>query len=184
MAKYKKKPVEVEAFQYMGDLKDRYGGWLAPAWAVKALKEGVMYYAGSELYIMTLEGDHHVSVNDYIIKGVHGELYPCKPDIFAETYRSVKKDMIEDQATDLLRYMEDYTDDEKMLKAAELAVDALERQVPAKPVVKETREGKITYFYCLTCKRLIGWTTGIPKELRFCSGCGQRINWSDYEREE
>ena len=34
------------------------------------------------MYIKTLEGDHHASVGDYIIKGVNGELYPCKPDIF------------------------------------------------------------------------------------------------------
>lgn len=183
MAKYKKKPVEIEAFQYTGDLKDRYGGWLAPAWAVKAFGENVMYYDGPELYIKTLEGDHHVSVGDFIIQGVHGELYPCKPDIFEKTYRSVKNDMAEAQAADLLRYMEDYTDDEKMLQAAELAVKALERHVPVKPITKETRDGKVTFFYCLTCKRMMGWSDGIPR-LRFCSGCGQRIDWSDYEREE
>lgn len=179
MAKYKKKPVEVEAFQYMGDLKDRYGGWLAPAWAVKAFEEKVMYYDGPELYIKTLEGDHHVSAGDFIIQGVHGELYPCKPDIFAKTYRSVKNDMTEAQAADLLRYMEDHTDDEKMLQAAEMAVKALEHQVPAKPVIKEARHGKISYFYCPACKRLLVWSDGIPKGSRFCSGCGQKLDWED-----
>lgn len=39
-----------------------------------------------ELYINTLEGVHHVSVDDYVIQGVNGELYPCKPDIFEKTY--------------------------------------------------------------------------------------------------
>lgn len=38
------------------------------------------------LIIHTLEGDHHASPGDYIIKGVNGEFYPCKPDIFAKTY--------------------------------------------------------------------------------------------------
>ena len=38
--------------------------------------------------IKTLEGDHGVSVNDWIIQGVAGELYPCKPDIFAQTYEA------------------------------------------------------------------------------------------------
>ena len=38
--------------------------------------------------IKTLEGDHGVSVNDWIIRGVAGELYPCKPDIFAQTYEA------------------------------------------------------------------------------------------------
>lgn len=50
-----------------------------------------MYYQGpGELYIKTLEGDHHASVGDYIIRGVAGEFYPCKPDIFARTYEAVE----------------------------------------------------------------------------------------------
>lgn len=40
-----------------------------------------------EITIPTLEGDHLVRHGDYIIKGVHGEFYPCKPDIFAKTYK-------------------------------------------------------------------------------------------------
>lgn len=39
-----------------------------------------------ELYIVTLEGNMHVSEGDYVIKGVNGEFYPCKPDIFEKTY--------------------------------------------------------------------------------------------------
>ena len=42
-----------------------------------------------ELFIKTLEGVHHASVGDYIIQGVNGELYPCKPDIFEKTYDKV-----------------------------------------------------------------------------------------------
>ena len=40
------------------------------------------------LVIHTLEGDHHASYGDYIIKGVNGKFYPCKPDIFAKTYEA------------------------------------------------------------------------------------------------
>lgn len=40
-----------------------------------------------ELYIETLEGTHHASVGDYIIRGVKGEFYPCKPDVFELTYQ-------------------------------------------------------------------------------------------------
>lgn len=50
-----------------------------------------MYYYGPELYISTLEGVHHVSVGDYVIRGVNGELYPCKPDIFMKTYEEVSE---------------------------------------------------------------------------------------------
>ena len=180
MAKYKKKPVEVEAFQYMGDLKDRYGVWLAPAWAVKAFEENVMYYDGPELYIKTLEGDHHVSAGDFIIQGVHGELYPCKPDIFAETYCSAKNDMTEARAADLLRYMEDYTDDEKMLQAAEMAVKALELQDPSKPETSEELEDLTIDCYCPRCKKLVSWSgSSRAAEPNYCSRCGQKLDWKD-----
>lgn len=88
--KYRKKPVEIEVFQYGGDMIYSDGTPYASDWALKALEDGVMYYEGQgELYIKTLEGDHHVSEGDYIIQGVSGELYPCKPDIFSKTYEAV-----------------------------------------------------------------------------------------------
>ena len=95
--KYRKKPVVIEAFQYDGDLKGTDGKYYVPDWAVKAFESGVMHYgqpdrneqAPYELFINTLEGTHHVSVDDYIIQGVNGELYPCKPDIFEKTYEAV-----------------------------------------------------------------------------------------------
>ncbi len=94
--RYRKKPVTVEAFQYDGDLIGADGNAYVPDWAIKALRDGTMYYGTPdsnsppcELYINTLEGIHHVSVGDYIIRGVNGEIYPCKPDIFAKTYEEV-----------------------------------------------------------------------------------------------
>lgn len=96
MAKYRKKPVVIEAFQYDGDLIDSNCRYYVPKWAVKAYKEGIIYFKAhamlnhpSDLYIKTLEGDHHASVGDYIIQGVQGEIYPCKPDIFEKTYEKV-----------------------------------------------------------------------------------------------
>ena len=72
------------------------GQWYCPDWARDAFQSGVIYYDSpgcgeppTELYIDTLEGKHHVSIGDYIILGVTGELYPCKPDIFAQTYEPV-----------------------------------------------------------------------------------------------
>lgn len=90
--KYRKKPVVIEAFQYDGDLKGADGQYYVPRWAVKAFESGTMFYGNEEpweLYIDTLEGTHHVSVGDFVIQGVNGELYPCKPDIFAKTYEAV-----------------------------------------------------------------------------------------------
>lgn len=77
--KYRKKPVVIEAWQF-GSQEMR------PAWLDEAWLDGTFYQDDSGYHIKTLEGTHDVSDNDFIIQGVHGELYPCKPDIFLETY--------------------------------------------------------------------------------------------------
>lgn len=71
-----------------------------PDWFNKAWKKGVVYFsidtsAGVadcvlRIFITTLEGNHLVGYKDFIIKGVKGELYPCKPDIFKLTYEKVE----------------------------------------------------------------------------------------------
>lgn len=48
------------------------------------------YQTDRKMVIHTLEGDHHASVGDWIITGVKGEQYPCKPDIFDKTYEPVE----------------------------------------------------------------------------------------------
>ena len=91
--KYRKKPVVIDAFQYDGDLMNRDGEFYVPDWAIEAFKSEIMYYGDDdpwEMYIRTLEGNHHVSVGDYIIQGTKGELYPCKPDIFERTYEPIE----------------------------------------------------------------------------------------------
>ena len=84
MPRYRKKPVVIEAFQYEG-----FGKGVIPVWGAKAFNDDVLYYKDKELYIKTLEGDMKAMVSDYIIKGVNGELYPCKPDIFEKIYEKV-----------------------------------------------------------------------------------------------
>lgn len=91
--KYRKKPVAIEAFRYDGDFVDRYGNYYIPDWAIDAHQEGILFFAEDhqsglpyELYIRTLEGVMQANVGDYVIQGVKGELYPCKPDIFEATY--------------------------------------------------------------------------------------------------
>ena len=89
--KYRKKPVVIEAFEYDGDLKDSNGNYYVPIWAEFAFDAGVLFYGSTdgppcELFIKTLEGEMHVSVGDYVIQGIKGEIYPCKPDIFHATY--------------------------------------------------------------------------------------------------
>lgn len=77
--KYRKKPVVIEAIEYHTD---------DVLEAVKFVGESNCYLRPieKEFYIETLEGDMLVSDGDYIIKGIKGEFYPCKPDIFEATY--------------------------------------------------------------------------------------------------
>lgn len=83
MTKYRKKPVVIEAWQFNGDTNQ------LPAWLDTAAMNGKVWReAGAVpvLTISTLEGHMKASIGDWIIRGVQGELYPCKPDIFAATY--------------------------------------------------------------------------------------------------
>lgn len=91
MTKYRKKPVEIEAIQWDRNTTEikKFCGIACTydvedsAWEVG---KGIPH---ETLTIHTLEGDMVASRGDYIIKGVNGEIYPCKPDIFAKTYELV-----------------------------------------------------------------------------------------------
>jgi len=95
--KYIKKPVVVEAFQFDGDFISSDGKPYVPDWAMKAFNKKILHFEStddspSELFIKTLEGDVHASLNDYIIKGTRGDIYPCKSDIFKEIYDEYKEE--------------------------------------------------------------------------------------------
>nr|DAF40280.1 MAG TPA: PGDYG protein [Caudoviricetes sp.] len=85
--KYRKRPVVIEAFQWIGGPEQEDD----PEWIIEAIKSKMAWFenAGTpdvKFMIRTLEGVHEASVGDYIIRGVAGEIYPCKPDIFLATY--------------------------------------------------------------------------------------------------
>jgi hypothetical protein len=83
MPQFRKRPVVIEAVHYSE---------ADPTNAISFLIHGGANFvldAVNGLTIRTLEGDHHASDGDWIIKGVKGEFYPCKPDIFAATYEPV-----------------------------------------------------------------------------------------------
>lgn len=84
--KYRKKPVVIEAFKWEGNMNN------IPEWAHEGFDNKVMNFRGNDMgvYIETLEGAHYANVGDYIIQGIKGELYPCKPDIFEQTYDAVE----------------------------------------------------------------------------------------------
>ncbi|MCA1832580.1 MAG: hypothetical protein LC750_07585 [Actinobacteria bacterium] len=77
MAKYRKKPVVIEAVQWQGTNPDEVSAFCVAGW-----------FDGNDqsFIIPTLEGDMRANPSDFVIKGVKGEFYPCKPDIFEATY--------------------------------------------------------------------------------------------------
>lgn len=74
--KYRKKPVVIDAAHFNGENHEEIEGFVGMP----------LERQGEALVIPTLEGQHIASPGDYIIRGVKGEHYPCKPDIFAATY--------------------------------------------------------------------------------------------------
>ncbi|MGC0225159.1 hypothetical protein [Pseudooceanicola nitratireducens] len=97
--KFRKKPVVIDAALFDGErvgVPDMTGKRVVsgscPDWFPAVVEEGthacagVVKSSGEHLYIGTLEGIHRADPGDWIIRGVKGELYPCKPDIFAATY--------------------------------------------------------------------------------------------------
>ena len=84
---YRKKPIVIEAVQYEGNGNISE----SPQWIWEAFKSKVLRpTSGSDpLYIKTFEGSLLVKPNSYIIRGVKGELYPCEPEIFEQTYEKV-----------------------------------------------------------------------------------------------
>lgn len=90
--KFRKKPVVIEAFQAVSPFDvAKLPQWLIDATAKDRDEVGAIWgteLGGVQIFVNTLEGPLKISENDWIIKGVQGELYPCKPDIFAATYEA------------------------------------------------------------------------------------------------
>jgi hypothetical protein len=80
--KFVKKPLKIEAVQYDGNNFDELQDFCG-----EDILGAMVYF--KPIRIRTLEGEHIASVGDWIIRGVKGEHYPCKPDIFEQTYSEV-----------------------------------------------------------------------------------------------
>lgn len=99
--KFRKKPVVVEAFQMTKEARQsnsNWPNWLREGWGKQYRTAGAVgcsefpHSDGTDqLVIWTLEGEHLVGWGDWIIQGIRGELYPCKNDIFLETYEKVEE---------------------------------------------------------------------------------------------
>lgn len=80
--RYRKQSVEVEALQYVESNVAALHDFVGDRWQWRA---GVPY-------VLTLEGDMRVGLSDWVIKGVQGEFYPCKPGIFSLTYEPFQRE--------------------------------------------------------------------------------------------
>ena len=87
---YRKKPVEIEAWEFTREALKSDDSWVRLYGNELHL---ISQYAGEVLYIEidTLEGTMRANLGDFIIKGIQGEFYPCKPDIFKATYEAIQK---------------------------------------------------------------------------------------------
>ena len=92
MQKYRKKPVIIEACTakevlfFAGNNFDKL-----PDCVKVSYEKWDIIFTPDSIIIKTLEGHMTANLNDYIIKGIKGELYPCKPDIFEQTYEKVEE---------------------------------------------------------------------------------------------
>ena len=129
MAKYRKNPVVIEAFQ----LNER--GLVGEDWFWDAVSSneiithdfGKYHLEPAWCEIKTLEGTMVAKAGDYIIRGVNGEIYPCKPDIFEKTYEYIGKDSTDKMSNaDRIRSMTDEELEEFISKVTRTCiVDAL-----------------------------------------------------------
>lgn len=88
MSKFRNKPIVIEAIQF----NENFIGTKCSKEFWQALEDGVISETeDNNLMIRTLEGDMTASKGDYIIKGVNGEFYPCKPNIFQKTYELIEE---------------------------------------------------------------------------------------------
>lgn len=122
--KYRKKPVVIEAelLEYTTDCRDRIIVWCGGR---KALDGSII--------ISTLEGDMRADTGDYIIKGVNGEFYPCKSDIFEKTYKPVSEAEVQKIKDAIDAIQSNYPPEHySMLREGlDLAIKLLKEQLPA-----------------------------------------------------
>ena len=131
------------------------------------------YQTEKVMYIETLEGTHKANVGDFIITGVHGEQYPCKPDIFQKTYEQVtEKDYLalKDRPiyADIICYSK---------KEYEEYDSAIEKQIAKQPI---TVQEHIRYAMCYVCPNC-GKTFSGTGIANYCYHCGQKLDWSDMD---
>lgn len=123
--KYRKKPVEIEARQLTPETREALSQWMNNGKSGASDNKSALlawYYdsnGADELYIETLEEVMVARNGDWIIRGVDGEFYPCKPDIFAKTYEPATSTTTKEEAIKALRIHANNPDQEEAHYAAD-----------------------------------------------------------------
>lgn len=86
---YRKKPVEIQAMELTKENREEVAAWCGGHFEPDVVYRMAGIIPDGSLDIPTLEGVMAAKVGDFVIRGVKGEFYPCKPDIFAATYEEV-----------------------------------------------------------------------------------------------
>lgn len=95
MAHFRKKPIVIEAIQWQPGFQGDVPKWISaaldsPCAPGGRLKTGKILRITNDLHVGTREGTMIAEVGDWVIRGIKGEIYPCKPDIFEATYEPVE----------------------------------------------------------------------------------------------
>lgn len=91
MLEYRKKPIVIEAIQFLGFNPETGNAMFSdrPEWLINEFGKNILFFdEPNTLTIVTLEGNMRAGEYDYIVKGINGEFYPCKADIFEKTYEA------------------------------------------------------------------------------------------------
>lgn len=163
-----KKPVTIEAVKWDGENSGEIIAFCGDS-AFTAVESQMGQTETEELYIKTLEGNHHASVGDYIIKGVNGEFYPCKPDIFGKTY-----DIVGDDSGKILKVKAGvrYFEDGEVNGGNDITYEAQEQGV--KPLMPCVEDGN----WCLDIDAetgvILNWPKGTTAHVHYkvCDCCG------------
>ena len=107
--KYTKKPVTIEAIQWTPETKSAIWKWIVEDNGGIIMSQVDLENKTQDYFIKTLEGDMKIGDGDYIIKGVKGEFYPCKPDIFEMTYDKIYVGQEQDPILELKEMDQDPT---------------------------------------------------------------------------
>ncbi len=148
--KFRKKPVVIEAIQFTGR------NWEEVGLFVGKVASHAEQYGKDVLLIHTLEGDHRADVGDWIIKGIKGEFYPCKPDIFERTYESADASLDDEKLREeidaiLIAYWKDELNEEL---ATDRILSLLNPVIQAK-IEQAKQEARKEIFYNLEFMSLL-----------------------------